>query len=52
MMTFDELVGTIRLTIGARPPTMHLPPAVMSATSRALGVLVRDAALTMRRSRQ
>lgn len=45
-MTFEEFVRAIRRTVGARSPIVHLPPVVMSAASRALGVLVRDVVLT------
>ncbi len=39
-MTFEELVRAIRRAIRARSPILHLPPTVMSAASRALGLLV------------
>jgi nucleoside-diphosphate-sugar epimerase len=45
-MSFDELVRAIRGAIGARSPILHLPPAVICAASRALGVLVHDVVLT------
>jgi nucleoside-diphosphate-sugar epimerase len=45
-MTFGELVRAIRGTVGARSPILHLPPAAISAASRALGLLVRDVVLT------
>ncbi len=45
-MSFDELVRAIRRAIGSRSPILHLPPAVISAASRALGLLVHDVVLT------
>jgi len=45
-MSFDELVRAIRGAVGARSPILHLPPAVISAASRALGLLVHDVVLT------
>jgi uncharacterized protein YbjT (DUF2867 family) len=45
-MTFEELVRSVRRAVGARSPTLHLPPAVMSAASRVLGMVVRDVVLT------
>ncbi len=45
-MSFDALVRAIRGAVGARSPILHLPPAVISAASRALGLLVHDIVLT------
>lgn len=45
-MSFDELVQAVRQAIGASAPIVHLPPVVMAAASRALGLLVRDVVLT------
>jgi NADH dehydrogenase len=45
-MRFDELVRTVRRAVGARAPIVHVPPVVMAAASRALGVLLRDVVLT------
>lgn len=45
-LTFDELVQVVRRAIGRRSPIVHVPPAIMSAAARALGVLVRDVVLT------
>ncbi len=36
----------IRGAVGARSPILHLPPTVISAASRALGLLVHDVVLT------
>jgi uncharacterized protein YbjT (DUF2867 family) len=45
-LTFAELVGAVRHTVGARGLTVRLPSTVMSAASRALGLLVHDVVLT------
>lgn len=45
-MTFEELVRAVRRAVGARSPILHLPPVLMSAASRALGLLVHDVVLT------
>jgi NADH dehydrogenase len=45
-MTFEQLVRAIRHATGARAPVVHLPPIVMAAVARALGLLVRDVVLT------
>lgn len=45
-MSFDELVRAIRRAVAARSPILHVPPAVISAASRALGLLVHDVVLT------
>ncbi len=45
-MSFEELVRAVRRAVGARSPILHLSPRVMSAASRALGLLVRDVVLT------
>jgi nucleoside-diphosphate-sugar epimerase len=46
VMTFEELVGAVRRSVGARSPTVHLPPVVMAAVSRLLGLVVDDVVLT------
>jgi hypothetical protein len=45
-MSFEELVRAVRRAVRARSPIVHLPPALMAAAARALGVLVRDVVLT------
>jgi nucleoside-diphosphate-sugar epimerase len=45
-MSFEELVRAVRLAVGARSPTLRLPPALMSAASRVLGLFVHDVVLT------
>jgi uncharacterized protein YbjT (DUF2867 family) len=45
-ISFEHLVRAIRSAIGSRAPIIHVPPAVMSAASQALGLFVRDVVLT------
>jgi hypothetical protein len=45
-MPFGDLVALVRGAVNARSPIVHIPPAVMAATARALGLLVRDVVLT------
>ena len=45
-MRFSDLVGLVRSTVGRRSPIVHVPPALMAAAARALGLLVRDVVLT------
>ncbi len=45
-MAFADLVARVRDAVGAHAPIVHMPPPVMAATARALGVLVRDVVLT------
>ncbi len=45
-VAFEELVEAVRRAVGTRAPIVHLPPAVMSAASWALGLLVGDVVLT------
>lgn len=45
-MSFDEFIHGVRRAVGARAPIVHLPPLIMSAASRTLGLLVRDVVLT------
>ena len=45
-MPFAELVALVRDAVSARSPILHLPPPVMAATARALGLVVRDVVLT------
>jgi nucleoside-diphosphate-sugar epimerase len=45
-LTFAELVRAVRSAVRAYAPILHLPPAVMTAASRALGLLVHDVVLT------
>ena len=45
-MTFEELVHRVRDAVGARAPIVHLPPKMISAVSRVLGLFVGDVVLT------
>jgi NADH dehydrogenase len=45
-MSFEQLVRAIRAAVGSRAAIIHVPPRVMSAASRALGLVVRDVVLT------
>jgi uncharacterized protein YbjT (DUF2867 family) len=45
-MRFSELVAMVRAAVGAHTPVLSLPPALMTAAARALGVVVRDVVLT------
>jgi NADH dehydrogenase len=45
-MPFRELVALVRSAVHARSPIMHVPPSLMAATARALGLFVRDVVLT------
>lgn len=45
-LTFDELIGRVASALGRRSPILHVPPVIMAAAARALGVLVHDVVLT------
>jgi NADH dehydrogenase len=45
-MRFGDLVALVRGAVNARSPIIHIPPPLMAATARALGLLVRDVVLT------
>jgi uncharacterized protein YbjT (DUF2867 family) len=45
-MPFSALVALVRDAVDARSPIVHLPPSLMAAAARALGVFVRDVVLT------
>ena len=45
-LTFAELVHRVGAAVGARGPVVHVPPFVMTAAARALGLLVGDVVLT------
>jgi uncharacterized protein YbjT (DUF2867 family) len=45
-MSFAALVALVRGAVGARTPVIPVPPALMSAAARALGMLVGDVVLT------
>ena len=44
--TFNELVRTVGAAIGARRRLLHLPPLIVLATTRVIGLAVRDVVLT------
>ena len=45
-MPFRDLVALVRSAVNARSPIVHIPPALMAAAARGLGLLVRDVVLT------
>jgi len=45
-MAFAELVALVQAAIGSRGPVIPLPPAMMAAAARVLGLLVGDVVLT------
>lgn len=45
-ISFAELVQAVRQAIGSQAPILHLPPMVMVAAARALGLAVGDVVLT------
>lgn len=45
-MPFRELVHAIRTAVHAHAPILSVPPAMMTAAARLLGVVVRDVVLT------
>ena len=44
--TFNEVVATVRAAVGSRALLVHLPPPLVLATTRVIGLLVRDVVLT------
>jgi len=45
-MSFSDLVALVRSTVGSRSPILHIPPPLMAAAARALGLIVHDVVLT------
>jgi NADH dehydrogenase len=45
-LPFRDLVALIRAAVGSNSPILRLPPPVMAAAARALGLLVGDVVLT------
>ena len=45
-MPFRDLVALVRSAVNARSPIVHIPPFLMAAAARGLGLLVRDVVLT------
>jgi uncharacterized protein YbjT (DUF2867 family) len=46
ILTFDEMVGAVRHAVGSRARLVHLPPALVLAGTRVIGLFVRDVVLT------
>jgi uncharacterized protein YbjT (DUF2867 family) len=45
-MPFRDLVGLVRAAVDSNSPILRIPPAVMAAAARALGLLIGDVVLT------
>jgi uncharacterized protein YbjT (DUF2867 family) len=45
-MPFRDLIALIRTAVNARSPILHIPPPLMAAAARGLGLLLRDVVLT------
>jgi NADH dehydrogenase len=45
-MAFRDLVALVRSAVNARSPIVHVPPSLMAAAARGLGLIVRDVVLT------
>ena len=45
-IAFRDLVSLVRAAVSANTPVLHIPPPVMAAAARALGLLMRDVVLT------
>jgi NADH dehydrogenase len=45
-MPFRDLVTLVRSAVNARSPIIHVPPFLMAAAARGVGLLVRDVVLT------
>jgi len=45
-MAFRDLVALVRSAVGSRSPIIRIPPPLMAALARGLGLLVRDVVLT------
>jgi uncharacterized protein YbjT (DUF2867 family) len=45
-MPFGDLVALVRVAVHTNSPILRIPPAVMAAAARALGLVVRDVVLT------
>lgn len=45
-LTFNEVVATVRAAVESRALVVHLPPPLVLASARAVGLLVRDVVLT------
>lgn len=45
-MPFADLVALVRAVVGTHTPILRIPPTLMAAAARALGLLVGDVVLT------
>jgi NADH dehydrogenase len=45
-MPFRDLVSLVRAAVNANTPILHIPPPIMAAAARALGLVMRDVVLT------
>ncbi|MEA2212060.1 MAG: hypothetical protein QOF83_2008 [Solirubrobacteraceae bacterium] len=45
-MTFRDLIALVRVAVDSNSPILRIPPAMMAAAARALGLLVGDVVLT------
>ncbi|MHB8695455.1 MAG: SDR family oxidoreductase [Solirubrobacteraceae bacterium] len=45
-MQFRDLVTLVRAAVNANAPILHIPPPIMAAAARALGLVMRDVVLT------
>jgi uncharacterized protein YbjT (DUF2867 family) len=45
-MPFTDLVALVRAAVDAHSPIVHMPPSLMTATARVLGLFVGDVVLT------
>lgn len=46
ILTFEELVRSVRAATGSRSPIVHVPAAAFYVAARALGLLMKDVVLT------
>jgi NADH dehydrogenase len=46
VLTFNELTRVVRAAVGSRALVTHMPPTLVLAATRVVGVLVRDVVLT------
>lgn len=45
-LTFEEMVGAVRAAVGVRTRLVHVPPSLIPALTRLIGLAVRDVLLT------
>ena len=45
-MPFRDLVALVCRAVNARSPILHIPPTLMAAAARGLGLILRDVVLT------